>query len=287
MEQLRLSDDSIEVVILPEVGARLHRLRVLGHDLLRSPDRLSKHVRDPFFWGAFVMAPWCNRIEAGTVQVGSRRISLGPNFPDGSAIHGQVYARPWERQDDGGLLVRAGGDGWPWEYEVGLRIEIVDQSLRIEQTLTNLARDQMPGGMGLHPWFRRPLQVAIRGDVVHPWNPASQPLPEPVSGSLDLRELGEMSTGLDATWTRLADSPVELRWPHLGLRAGMRITSQTRYVVAASPGQLDAIAVEPQTHAPQGLRRMLNGEPGGLTMLDPGRSLSLVVEMAFERLARA
>jgi aldose 1-epimerase len=287
MEHVRLGDDAIEAVIVPEVGARLHRLRVDGHDLLRTPADPSDHVRDPFFWGAYVMAPWCNRVAAGTVNVGSRRVALDANFPDGSAIHGQVYARPWEQADEGRFLIRAGGDGWPWEYEVGLSVAIVDRLVRIEQTLTNLAIDPMPAGIGLHPWFRRPLLVAIRGDVVHAVNTASEPQPEPVSGRFDLRELGEMTADLDATWTHLRDVPVELRWPNLGLGASMKIRASSRYVVAASPSHLDAIAVEPQTHAPQGLRRTLNGEPGGLTILDPGSALSLIVEIAFERLDQA
>ena len=281
MEQVQLADDDIEVVILPEVGARLHRLRVRGHDLLRTPADLSDHLRDPFRWGAYVMAPWCNRVEAGPVRAGSRLISPGANFPDGSAIHGQVYARPWQQLGDGKFLISAGGDGWPWEYEVGLRIQIANRSLWIEQTLTNLAVDPMPAGLGLHPWFRRPLLVAIHAEVVYPVNTASQPQPEPVSGSFDLRDMSEMAADLDATWARLADPPVELRWPTIGIGATFRITAPTPHVVAASPGELDAIAIEPQTHAPQGLRRLLNGEPGGLAPLDPGRTLSLAVEMAF------
>lgn len=284
LEHVRLGDDTIEVEILPEVGARLHRLRVDDHDLLRTPADPSDHVRDPIFWGAYVMAPWCNRIEAGPVDAGSRRVALDANFPDGSAIHGQVYARPWERAKQGQFLIRAGGDGWPWEYEVGLDVEIVDRSVRIEQTLTNLASDPMPAGIGLHPWFRRPLLVAIRGDVVHPVNTASEPQPEPVRGQFDLREMGAMAPDLDATWTHLPDDPVELRWPTFGLGAAMQISASSRYVVAASPSHLDAIGVEPQTHAPHGLRRMLNGEPGGLAMLTPGQGLSLTVELAFTRL---
>lgn len=287
MEELTYSNGTIEVVVLPEVGARLHRLRAFGHDLLRTPDDLNEHVRNPFFWGAYVMAPWCNRIEAGPVLLGSRRIALGSNFPDGSAIHGQVYARPWDRREDGTLRVRGGGDGWPWVYEVGLRIEAVHRSVRIEQTLINRSQDPMPAGLGIHPWFRRPVLVAIRGDAVYSPNAATQPQPEPVHGAFDLREVGEMSADLDATWTDLAEPPVELRWPDLGIRATMGIASPTIYVVAASPGHLDAIAVEPETHAPQGLRRLLAGEPGGLMMLDPGRALSLGVELAFDRLEKA
>jgi galactose mutarotase-like enzyme len=61
----------------------------------------------------------------------------------------------------------------------------------------------------------------------------------------------------------------------------MSVSAPDVYIVAASPSGLDAIAVEPQTHVPQGLRRLLNHEPGALTMLEPGRSLRMGVELAF------
>jgi aldose 1-epimerase len=285
VDQQTFSDGSIEVVVLPDVGARLHRVRAFGHDLLRTPRDVTEHGRDPFFWGAYVMAPWCNRIEAGPVVVGSRRIALGSNFPDGSAIHGQVYARPWDRHGDGTLSVSGGGDGWPWAYEVALRIEVVDRTVRMELSLLNRSADPMPAGLGIHPWFRRPLLLAIHGDAVYADNLATTQRPEPVHAPFDLREIGEMPADLDATWTDLGEPPVELRWPDPGIHCTMRISSPTVHVVAASPGRLDAIAVEPATHAPQGLRRLLRGEPGGLSMLDPGQALRLRVELAFGRLA--
>jgi len=284
MDEVTFTDGEIEVGILPELGARLHRLRVAGRDLLRTPADPAEHRRSPFLWGGYVMAPWCNRIEAGPVALGSRLIHPGSNFPDGTAIHGQVYARPWEPQADGSFRVRGGGDGWPWEYEAGLRVEVAGWSVRLELELVNRAEDPMPAGLGLHPWFRRPVLVAIRGDAVYRSNLDSEPEPVPVDGPYDRRTVGEMPAGLDATWTRLSEPPVELRWPDLGLRADLRIAASTPHVVAASPGDLDAIAVEPQTHAPQGLRRLLRGEPGALAMLGPGRVLRLGLELAFERL---
>ena len=141
----------------------------------------------------------------------------------------------------------------------------------------------MPAGLGIHPWFRRPVQVAIRGAAVYPENAATEPQPVAVHDQFDLRQVGEMPPDLDATWTDLAEPPVELRWPAVGLRAVMRITAPTVHLVAASPGNLDAVAVEPQTHAPQGLRRLVNGEPGALVRLEPGAALGLTVELAFDR----
>lgn len=281
MRRLTYASTSVEAEILPDIGARLHRLRAFGHDLLRTPDDDAAYEREPFFWGCYVMAPWCNRIEATPVNVGARGVHLGANYPDGSAIHGQVYRHRWEPSDDGTFHVHVGGDGWPWDYEVTQRIEVADRWIRLDHTLTNRSPDRMPAGIGIHPWFRRPVLISIRGDAVYDRNSDTPAQPDPVSGSFDLRELREIPDGLDATWAELAQPPVRLRWPRVGVQATMSVSAPDVYIVAASPSGLDAIAVEPQTHVPQGLRRLLNHEPGALTMLESGRSLRMGVELAF------
>ena len=286
MHELSFGGDAIQLVVLPDVGARLHRLRVFEHDLLRTPDDPEMHLRDPFFWGAYPMSPWCGRVEAAPVVIGGKRVSLPANFPDGTAIHGQVYATPWEVRDDRSLAVRAGGDVWPWPYEVTMRVEASEAKVRLDYALTNLADESMPAGIGVHPWFLRPLHVAIQATGVLSPNQATPRDSTPVSGPFDLRQLAEMPSDLDATWTDLADPPVQLYWPQLGLRATMRAEAPALYIVAASPGHLSAVALEPQTHAPQAIRRLLNGEPGALTMLDPGEALRLHVELDFERAAK-
>lgn len=284
MEEVVIADGPLEVVVLPSAGARLHRLRAFGHDVLLTPDDPATHFSDPFFWGSYVLAPWCNRIEARPTAVGSHQIDLASNFPDGTAIHGQVYLRPWSRQADGTFVVSGGGDGWPWTYEVGMRVEVRGQAVGIDLRLTNTSPDPMPAGLGIHPWFRRPLQVAIHADDYFADNLATAPRPVPVDGPFDLRTIGPMADDLDGTWATLADPPVELRWNDLGLRMTMRTTPAVPYIVAASPSRIDAVAVEPETHAPQALRRTLGGEPGGLVMLPPGETLRMDVELAFERI---
>jgi aldose 1-epimerase len=284
MDALTYSSAALEVVVLPDIGARLHRLRAFGHDLLRTPDQENGHEADPFFWGAYVMAPWCNRLEARPVRFGTRRIDLASNFPDGSAIHGQVFLRPWQVHEDGRLTVRGGGDAWPWRYQVGQRLTASGSELRIELELTNLDDEPMPAGLGMHPWFRRPLRVAIHGESVFPNNLDAEVRSQPVGGPLDLRVLGEMRDDTDATWADLRDPAVELVWPQRA-QAIMRIEASSTFIVAASPRTMDAIAVEPQTHAPYGLRRLLAGQSDGLTLLAPRQTLTLALRLAFEPLS--
>jgi aldose 1-epimerase len=281
---LTVAEGPILVELLPEMGGRLHRLRVFGQDLLRTPQDPTAYLRQPFHWGGYVMAPWCNRIDAAPTAVGDEVVRAPVNSADGTALHGQVYGSPWEVRDEATLSVRGGGDGWPWPYESSLRVGIAGTVLTIEQSLTNLAESTMPAGLGLHPWFRRPVEVRINAPRVLPSNTDPDAEIEPVSGPYDLRTLRPMPDDLDATWLDPGDPAAELRWPTFGVRAVLRARSDAgRYIVAASPARRDAIALEPQTHAPQGLRRFLRGEPGALHPLEPDATLRLTIEMAFEQ----
>ena len=119
---------------------------------------------------------------------------------------------------DGRFRIEAGGDGWPWRYEVEQRIRIDGDRLELGLRLTNRSDEPMPGGIGFHPWFRRPVRVAIAAASVHRSNLATDAEPVPVAGRYDRRALEEMPEGLDATWTDLAEPPVVLDWPAAGIR---------------------------------------------------------------------
>jgi len=282
---VRIVEGPIEVELLPEVGARLHRIRAFGHDLLRTPDDPRAHSREPFFWGGYVMAPWCNRISADPTAVGQRVVRVPASFADGTAIHGQVAAAHWMARPDGALGFRGGGNGWPWQYEVTERVAVAGGTVRIELALTNLDDETMPAGIGLHPWFRGPLEVAVSGHLVLSSNvDAEAQVERAADGPFDLSQLRPLRDGFDATWLDLDDPAVELRWPDLGIEAVMHLRTEADPCVAlASPGDLDAVAIEPETHAPQGLRRYLLGEPHALRALPPGETLRLSIDLVIGR----
>jgi aldose 1-epimerase len=279
--ELVMRSEALEVVLLPELGARLHRLRAFGHDVLRTPEHAAKHRDEPFFWGAFPMAPWCNRIAPGRTSVAGRTVDLAPTFPDGTAIHGQVHSRAWDAAPDGSLRVAGGGDEWPWRYQASLRAEVAASTLALDYRLDNRSDAAMPAGLGLHPWFRAPLEVSLPAAEAYAANSNSPTEPEPVAGRFDLRTLGAPASGLDGTWTGLAPPAIDLAWPELGLLARLEIDAPRALVALATPEGMEAIAIEPQTHGPDGLRRFLGREPDALTLLAPGDSLRLALRLSF------
>jgi len=279
---VRIGSGDIEVTVLPAAGARMHSLRVRGRELLRTPDDPAEHLRDPFFWGGYVMAPWCNRVAPGQVAAAGKMVDLAANFRDGSAIHGQVYAATWQQLDDGTFAIERDGDGWPWRYRVSAEYLVDGQRLGITLHLHNLSDEPMPGGIGIHPWF--PLPVEARIACAETYGPNEQPLlaPVPVTGDLDLRSRQALAEGVDSTWTQPADPPIELWWPHESLHATIRAPFPTLHVTAAYAADLGAIAVEPQTHAPQGLSRLINAQPGAIALIQPGDALVLPITIDFE-----
>lgn len=291
MTELTLRSNELEVVILPQVGGRIHRIRAFGRDLLRTPDDPAMHGSEPFFWGAYVMAPWCNRAAPGPTEIAGRRANLAPNFADGTAIHGLVSSAAWVRRGEAELATRCdGGDAWPWPFEVHQTASLAGTTLALEYRLVNLDPDApMPAGLGLHPWLRRPVEVRLPAERAYASNTQSPARPGPVTGNLDLRGLASPADGLDGTWTGLTDAHVELAWPDAGVRAKIRIETDApgTLVAVATPPGLDAIAVEPQTHGPDPFRRLAAGEPDPPTLLPPGASMRLALRMTAERIGGA
>jgi aldose 1-epimerase len=283
IEEVVLASDELEVVLLPGIGCRLHRLRAFGADLLRTPNDPATHRDDPFFWGGYVLAPWANRVSARPTTIAGRRVDLPANFADGTAIHGQVYAAPWRRTGDGSFAVEAGGDGWPWRYEVTLDVVIDGPRLRLAYRLVNCSEEPMPAGLGLHPWWVRPVEVALDARAVHPRNGEADAEPVPAADAWALRG-SEPPSGLDATWLEVDPPAVRLRWPDVALSAAIGIASEgaaATHVAVATPADPDATAIEPVTHAPWALDRLSRGRAGDIALVEPGASIDLGIQCAF------
>ncbi|HSI99730.1 MAG TPA: hypothetical protein VLA59_05035 [Patescibacteria group bacterium] len=284
VEHVTWRTDELEVTVLPGLGCRLHRLRAFGVDLLRTPEDARRHAEEPFFWGAYVMAPWTNRADPGPMTIAGRRVDLEPNFPDGTAIHGLVATAAWERTAEASFRIAPASDGWPWAHEVQADIELAGPRLRLAYRLTNRADGPMPGGIGLHPWFRGPVGIALSAGSVHPDNGARDPGPVPPSGRFAL-DGGPLPDGLDATWLDVRPPGVDLRWPTLGIRARLAADAGGApvHVAVASPTDVAAVAIEPVTNRPWALRRLAHGEPGGMRLLAPGEALELAISLEFAR----
>lgn len=277
-----LRDGALRVEVLPELGGRVHRIALGDFDVLRTPDDVTDALADPFFWSGFVMAPWANRVPDAVMATSDGPVHLVPNFDDGSAIHGQVYARPWRVVGPGRLEVTVRPEaGFPFAYTVMAEVTLDSGSVLYTLTLRNDDDRPMPAGLGWHPWFAAhsgSLRITVPARLAYKQTPDYLPVggPEPIAhGHLDLRGGAVPPWGAHEIYTGLSRSLVTLTWDGHAVVAELSFDAQADHVVVYASRPHDAVAVEPQTHAPDGHRRAAAGEAGGLCVLRPAGRLQV------------
>lgn len=281
----KLTSDALELEFLPEAGGRMHRLRAFEQDVLRTPPRPEAHLTDPFYWGAFPLVPWSNRVSEGRIDF-DRRAARVPCNDGRFAIHGETFLRPWELVAPGALVCTGGAGAFPWPYTAELRYTLDGAALTITLAITNSGASDLPAGLGIHPWFDASdgLLVALPAELAYPLAnhvPAGEP--RPVRDRLNRRALSPVPWGTDDLWTGLTEQAIELAWPTRGLRARFAFTDAATHVVMAAFAQQQAIAIEPVTHAIDGFRLLAGGRRGAVAVLTPGATLAVAYTLAFAR----
>lgn len=284
MHSLRSPSGRLELELLPEVGGRIHALRVDGVDVLRTPADLGQHALSPLTWGSYPMVPWCNRIPGGELWFEGIRYRQ-PITLDTFAIHGRAFAARWMVLNEGTLeFTDPGDEGYPWPYRCQQVFVVSDDAVSLTLTLENTGRSRMPAGLGIHPWFAAvgQLEIALPADFVYPsvGNIPTGP-PQAVSGLTDLRESGAPPRDIDECWTGLTAHAVELYRPADGLRFEFSFSPTADHVLLAAITPLDAVALEPQTHGVDGHARRERGEPGAIGVLEPGEVLTVSYTLRF------
>lgn len=141
----------------PELGGSLLSLCVRGVDLLRKAPSKPRHVLEA---ACFPLVPFANRIEGGRMIFREREVVL-PADPAAAphAHHGHGWRRPWRlvdrTEETAELEFRHIPDEWPWAYVATQHVTLIDGGAEIELSVTNLSDEDMPAGLGLHPYFIR------------------------------------------------------------------------------------------------------------------------------------
>ncbi len=310
MESITLQSDRVRLVIRPDLGAGISDLSVKGpanffHPLMR---RASEGETNASNLACFVMAPWANRIGGAALSFAGENYKLKATSSDGSAIHGDVRARPFRVLDRSPVSARLGFDSrtvsdanYPFAFEVIVRYEVQGLVARVEITVGNVGTRAMPAGCGIHPYFMRRLWA--ERDVVR--------IAAPVSGRYELAN--RLATGpakqdwladllrqgcelpgeaTDAVFGG-CDGAMTITYPASGVVLRMDGGSKQRQVVLfvphvseipeSEPSPMPYFALEPQTNVNDGFnlveRGAMTAADAGVVVLQPGERL--VTETVF------
>ncbi len=288
-----LKNNFFELAFLPDFGCHWTKLRILVKgkwlDLLYPVSDLS----DPEL-GLFMLAPWSNRIVDGSFPFEGKRHQLRINFPDHTAIHGDVRSRPWnvkaaESKFEAMLDSRKFSDfNYPFALVFEHSVELLKQKLRVSLFIKNVDQSSVPVGLGFHPYFHRRLtekdsdvMLILPAEKVSPDEkciPTAPPVP--VSGPADLRReqfLG--NPNLDHCYTELTKQEVRLIYPGTKIEARLTLDPVYSHVIIYAPindegRPRDYFSVEPVTHVNNGFNLHAKGwKNTGVKVLKPGERL--------------
>ena len=275
------------VAVVGEVGATLRRYAVGERAIL---DGFGRDERSTGGRGQ-VLAPWPNRLDAGTYGFGGHRGQAALDEPEcGNAIHGLVRWIPWKEIAREDSAVRLGcvlhpQPAYPWRLELEIEYRLEEEGLEVSTRVRNGSDAACPFGIGFHPYLTLGETSVDTASLTVPAErhllsderglPAGE---EPVAGTAyDFRNAHPIGdTRLDTAFTALTADPsgrsrVLLRdpsgrgidlWADPAFRYFMLYTGDT---LEPEHRRRQGIAVEPMTCPPNALRTgrdLIRLEPG-------------------------
>jgi aldose 1-epimerase len=262
--------------LLPEQGAAISRLTWRGLDLLAPmPAGADPNAS---FAGAFLMAPWTNRLDGGRLAPG---VMLPINRPtDGTAIHGMVRDAPWivtEATTDRALLVQSGTAG-ALRWRAWLIVTLGMHGFAITLRLENAGTEACPFGSGWHPFFVCPAGTRLRFGATTRFVHDARMLPVAVTATEGIDGDEAAYAGLDTAFAGW-DGTAEIARPDVTLRL-QAIGAWSRNLQVFAPQGAGFLCVEPVSHVPDVVNRPEFSAYGAMTLLAPGESLEGSVGIA-------
>ncbi len=290
MERIELRADAIAADVDHALGAGLASLRVRTPagpwaDVLRPAPPRTTWFND---LACYVLAPWSNRIRGGRFRFRGREVTLRPDWPDGTAIHGAVKDRPFRILDRAPMSARLrlesaehAAINWPWPFACEVRYELRPGVLRADLRLHNRADEPVPAGLGFHPYFAAgpaafgPVSTAVLTGGRYP---CEHMLPTGPARADDLSR--SLAAGLAPIGTPMDDAfappppgapPARVAWagPDHTLVATLAASPDLGHRVIFSRGTL--LCVEPVSMVNDGFNLADAGMQGtGVRVLAPG-----------------
>jgi aldose 1-epimerase len=293
-----LKSGHFELTLLPGFGCHWTNLRIntqgVWRDLLDPVQNYEELFQGKPSLGSYLMAPWANRIQYAAFEFEGKRYKLRNNFPDETAIHGDVRCRPWKVLEASEKKIEAVLDSrdfedfnYPFALSFKHGIEVIENRIVVQFFITNLDARRAPAGFGFHPFLKRRLsekdediKVMVPARKVYPQEKCIPTGPaDAVWGRFDLRSDKLFGTpGLDHCYTQLTENKIRVVYPGTNVEIDFTLDSIFSHIVIYAPNKTDGVlcprdfvAIEPQTLATNGFNARAAGWAGtGVKVLEPG-----------------
>ncbi len=300
-----LETKSLHLKISPAVGASIYGLQYnldgkFVPVMRPTPPEALKEAR-PGAFSSFNMIPYSNRIEKGVLLHRGQSYQLAINNPEGHSIHGEVRTRPWKVLSHTKDSVKLGfesrdyqGISWPFWFSAQIEYKLTNNSLVVNMFLQNQGDQEMPGGIGMHPYFNRHLvsedeQVLLQIPIIGIY-PGETPIPtgpwQIPEKQYEFSKRRHLSTDYIDKCYRVHPQPVTIDWVNSRVRLTMSTDKIYQHLVLYCPkNNPNYFAVEPVTNCNNGFNMANQGiEDTGTVYLKSNQVLQGSITFTLDRL---
>jgi aldose 1-epimerase len=259
---LTLTAGESSIVVAPETGAGITGWMLGRTALTRRALPEATSGGDSHAMALFPLLPYCNRIGSARFIWRGTDYSLARNFGDNPhAIHGVGWQRTWTVVTVNACAVTMRLDhrpdaSWPFAFAAELTYSLSASGLTVAMRLTNRHRTEAPAGLGVHPYFPREHDPALRFNAAGAWENGADALPQrhgPVPPEWQHADfLPVAQSRLDNCFTGW-DGQAEMQAGPASLR--IEASAVFRHLQVFTPHWADFFCVEPVTHVPDAVNR--------------------------------
>lgn len=232
--------------------------------------------------GSFTMLPFANCIRDNRFSHAGRDWQVAPNMPGVRLnFHGSGWRLPWEvaQISAASAVLTLQADDGVWRYAARQVFTLDEDGLTVDVSVSNEGDEEMPFGIGLHPWFPRHGDGMIQFAAESLWSSTSDGEAvalEPVGPAMDFSNAkAPPHQSLNTCYT---DWPGQARmiWPSEKVALTMIADATMGHLMVHIPADdTDTICLEPQSNAPCGFDGLAAGHcPTGVHILSPKQTLS-------------
>jgi aldose 1-epimerase len=259
--------------------------------------------------GIPVLFPFPNRVRAGRFEFGGSAYELRRNERGGrNHIHGFVRDRPWRvdgvgASDEDGAWIDSSiqldafpevMEQYPFACSVRMRTSLQVGVLTQAVEIRNDAKQDLPMGYGIHPWFPGRLsstraETVVRVPARSQWQLVDL-LPtgerRPVSEALDLRGGKPLGRAvLDDVFTDLVRRPdgwteAAVAYPADRLEIVIEASPEFREWVVYAPSNREVVCLEPYSGVTDAVNLSRSGVDSGLVVLAPDETWKATVRIS-------
>ena len=279
-----LERNGFRLVLIPSLGGSVRSFTLDGRNILFPASK--QKPPSPLETAGFPLFPFSGRIRDGAFSWNGRAVQLEANFaPEPHAIHGQAWLAAWTVEsitaDQARLSFAYQPNDWPWPYRAVQHFELTDDGLKLTLTLANLSEEEMPAGLGWHPYFPRG-DAELSANVSSIWVADHGEIPDrqaALGKGTDIRTARPVNAlHLDNAFVA-RPANADIVWPSSGLHVSIRSTPEFGHLVVYIPEGMDFFCVEPVSHAPDAINSPHEQEVTGLQRLAPGDILEACIHL--------